>query len=1063
MGMVGMGDGCCVLATCECTDADWLATMDLTPIRAHYLKKSLVLLQVHRELALLTSTDPPFNVPHPNAALVGSSTSSISTLAYLGPPFAPPPKQAPFLDLPFLRFIFRQFFLSFPFLASAPSDFYSAKLQPFVSSVLARGLGSEDGLDHLLEDKTDQQDGLRQQHRLVGKLERNLALFIGTAIKIVEPEQVVRLSQSDLDRLEKLTKKRARNRKDEIFEVNIVCVRTVVDRGRMRSRMHEEFIVRTRRTGYRDIFVSRRYGDFRTLAKELEKAHPDEQIRQPPAKDKTLVNAPSMLSPLSPALSSTSQASDDTPSDGAAPGSPDTTSYRATDHGSSRLAREKNRLTLRAYLRALMSSSIIASSPVLRSFLLSGSTTLSEAEQEDARRREEADRLRGDGRKKFAKEITTRVDGLRDAIRSVKGDIMGKDGLSRVFAIIKETPDINDLPDNYKSVIEWARISLASTVFHHYVASDDSSETFASLKRIHSLMPYFMLKTTLKISNPIGMIRSILDLFLAQPFGGRSLLQRMFTTSLTEEVNALQEQLEAVKDKVDDPMMCAKVRQFVYASRDVQELFKVDAASDNMHILTAVLRSAEEPVLSRPQMNRLARAHRAHAAYVKHRISLQDSDDDDGPQDDDAWLIEDLKVLAHLYSRLKDREQLIELMFEGFTADLLKDIITIFYSPLAQVYKAASIADSIGDMQNFVNDLIRTVEQVEELSHEGPQRTVQVFIDLVQRHEQSFYYFVHKVHAKGEGLFDSLMHWIELFISVLREGLGEPISLDFLLPHTGEERQEIMEEVDKVALYHYKLKVLHEDKLRRRFGRAQGQNETDAEDEATEALVNDAVGEISLGELVRADADDLAAEESDSEGNSSEYETYSSGEDTGSSEEEEPEVSLTEAHASIQHSPRNPRAQPVIRVQTAVVNSTRAKPQPSGVRKRSLSLKSMRSTGSPCDTRHPHEIPPPVPPFPESGNSLVHPATDTAPTRRPSESSRRSPSEVISLQSRPSAVDLSGAAPSRPSRHPSSPSDHNLAKAKKKKREPLKTPELVHIPKLLPVFVEMIRGHLRVR
>ncbi|SRR6266576_4414819 len=83
-----------------------------------------------------------------------------------------------------------------------------------------------------------------------------------------------------------------------------------------------------------------------------------------------------------------------------------------------------------------------------------------------------------------------------------------------------------------------------------------------------------------------------------------------------------------------------------------------------MHILIAVLRSAEEPILSRPQMNRLARAHRAHVAYLRHRASLQDSDDDDGPQDEDAWLIEDLKVLSQLYSRLKDREQLIELIFE---------------------------------------------------------------------------------------------------------------------------------------------------------------------------------------------------------------------------------------------------------------------------------------------------------------------------------------------------------------------------------------------------------------
>lgn len=213
--------------------------MDLTPIRAHYLKKSLVLLQVRRELALLTSTDPPFNVPHPNAALVGSSASSVSTLAYLGPPFAPPPKHAPILDLPFLRFIFRQFFLSFPFLAAAPPDFYSAKLQPFVASVLARGLGSEDGLDLLLEDKHIQPDEPRQSRKVVAKLERNLALFIGAATKLVEPEQVVRLSQSDLDRLERLARKRSKSKKDDVFEVNVVCVRTVLDRGRMRSRAHE--------------------------------------------------------------------------------------------------------------------------------------------------------------------------------------------------------------------------------------------------------------------------------------------------------------------------------------------------------------------------------------------------------------------------------------------------------------------------------------------------------------------------------------------------------------------------------------------------------------------------------------------------------------------------------------------------------------------------------------------------------------------------------------------------------------------------------------------------------
>lgn len=56
-------------------------------------------------------------------------------------------------------------------------------------------------------------------------------------------------------------------------------------------------------------------------------------------------------------------------------------------------------------------------------------------------------------------------------------------------------------------------------------------------------------------------------------------VNRMFTSSLTEEVRVLEEEIEAVKDKVDDPIMCAKVRQFVYAPREIQEMFKADAGS----------------------------------------------------------------------------------------------------------------------------------------------------------------------------------------------------------------------------------------------------------------------------------------------------------------------------------------------------------------------------------------------------------------------------------------------------------------------------------------------------
>ena len=460
-------------------------------------------------------------------------------------------------------------------------------------------------------------------------------------------------------------------------------------------------------------------------------------------------------------------------------------------------------------------------------------------------------------------------------------------------------------------------------------------------------------------------------------------------------------------------------------------------------------------------MHRVVRAMRAHAAYLKDREALDDSDDDDGPQNDDAWLFEDLKILGQLYSRLRDREQMIELVFEvscaqtsswlsilhsgtwqGFTSELLKDIITIFYSPLAQVYRAASIADSLGDTQNFINDLIKTVEQVDEceylrlrlldradsksVSQVDPHRTVNTFIELIHRHEQSFYHFVHKVHSKGESLFDGMMRWIELFLTLLREGIGPPISLEYLLPHSGQERAALMQEIDAVALYHYKLKVIYEDKLRRRFGRVQAglkDNDADAEDEATQALMDRLAGEISFGELVKGDAADLAAQDTDddSEEESTEDETSSSGESSGTS--------------SGEIAPATRPGQMIARSQTLQNAATLPRRESFDSNERSdplqshsgLDFKGPDSSRQPLQstrqTLQPLNLPPlPLLSKPLSSHPLTRPLSEPSPQ----------------LRSRPV------------------PSPH-ARKNKKKAAETLKPPHLQHIPKLLPIFTEIVR------
>ncbi|KAK4051758.1 hypothetical protein OIO90_004582 [Microbotryomycetes sp. JL221] len=840
----------------------------LTPLRAHYLKRELVTLEFVNELATLDSAGalsmlgPPFlpksmfvnGVPRTSESQPTTTTTTSTSN-----------QQNDEVDLPFLKFVFNHFVLTFPFLASSPSSFFSHKLQPFVYSFVQRNIST-----------SDDRDQLTKRQKVSSKFEKHLGLVMSAAIKLKENEgreEVVRVeddgqirnalpatqtnryshqqshqTQSSIDSTN--TKSMNSTTKEEEFSINVVSVRNFIVKGRVRNKTHEEFIVRTRQRGHQDVYVARRYGDFKRLADTLRAECIEEHVPSPPAKDRRSTDA---------RVASPSSSPD--PSPQLEPVDKRTSNQTQTSTGGSipALSRERNRLTLRAYLNQILKNNVLASTRAFQSFLIESPIELTTMELRDVEIREEMDKLREKELKSFKNQVDQRVGELEMYIREFREDMVEKDGLTRVFATIRETENVEDLPIKYLKVLEWARISLASTIYQLFLGSDNSSSVFAQLKRIHGLMPYFMLRGILKISNPVAMIRSILDLFLARPFGSTSLLQKMFTTGLNEEIKELRFDSELVSKKIGDDRLVEKIEIFVNASKEIQDQMRAEAVEDNVDIMTVILRSPREPMLDPRTMQYIATCSVAYEEYKHERDQLSDPEDDEGPTNDEAWLFEDCHVLKRILTKARDKEQMVELIFEGSTSELLKDIVTIFYSPLATVYKAANIADSLTDLQTFINDLIKTVESAENAKLTDPQKTVQIFVDLVARHEKRFYHFVHQVHSKGQGLFDNLMKWIELFINFVRDGLSTPVSLDHLLPVGGQQRKDIMNEVDQIVEYHRQLKIQHHERMKKRLMKGQS---SDADADA--AFVAGVLDNLHLGGMM-GDVQDVAAEDTDDE------------------------------------------------------------------------------------------------------------------------------------------------------------------------------------------------------
>ena len=308
------------------------------------------------------------------------------------------------------------------------------------------------------------------------------------------------------------------------------------------------------------------------------------------------------------------------------------------------------------------------------------------------------------------------------------------------------------------------------------------------------------------------------------------------------------------------------------------------------------------------------------------------------------------------------------------------------------------------------------------------------------------------------------MKWIELFLTIVREGLKEPISLEYLLPHTGKERDEIMAEVDKVALYHYKLKVLYENKLRRRFGRATGQSQAEA-DEATQTLIDGFVGDINLGELTN-DTIDMEAEVSDDEvtdeeeSSTEEFSTSESTEEESDESEHEGSghlngngkvITVSPAPVSPSPSTSNKHDYDTNSSQRSTLQVPRS-PARSVLHKKSFTLKKSKSmnlslTNLSLSKKSNNDPPVPLllrsktsyPPVPSSKPLPLDPTPRSAIEELPPPTPSK---DAPSLQHQ--------------QQQPPQPNKLSLKTKPKKKPQALKPPELEHIPKLLPVFAEIV-------
>ncbi|KAJ8099995.1 hypothetical protein POJ06DRAFT_255126 [Lipomyces tetrasporus] len=950
----------------------------LTGQQEHYLKKELISLQIEREMAGLSVPDALRRFGAPFRAESHSSSTSNGKNGRLG--FFKGKNSSASVsasqitevtpgnsDFPILRHVFVNHVRTFPFLdQTKETEFWQDKVQTFWESFSSKRISTTD-------DRTEE----TKRKRMAFQIQKLIEIMMSSGIRTSSGlEKGVEVDDIDLgttttgingdmktstaagvdttDKDKFMISNAVDGHPINGFDINVVGVRVVYEKKRVRSQSHLEFLIRTRQEKHRgDVYVSRRYSDFRNLHQELLHAFPEKNLPRVPMKNRnfTMVvddnvshSSPTSAAPsaviidndhsadVSPRssiyhiasdISGSSSSTSDSASPVPSPGSPvsasrtlthkfsrrsltkrksaslssasTTTLHANVDNlhvkgapgevngsGAVKLPGELQRLSLRAFLRSLVAIPSVAESEIFRKFLTDRSFHLSDltlAEITDIRLRKDADAVRLEEQFKFFQIATQRARELDKYMAEFKKDLIQRDGLSKFFLEIREKGKLADLAPQYQKFVEWARIEIAATIYHFFLGSDNASEMLAQTKRIHRLMPYTLVKNVIRFSNPVSMMKAMLDLFLAQPFGQKSLLQRILHIALYEDVKVQERAIQLVRKKIENDNLCDRVQKYVDAEQDVRDQINWEADEEDIDIIVAIAKTDEFGLPVDPEV-----VGDVINSWIAWNIAVEDVTVD---IDDQIRFFSNLKSLLKLMIRKRDKDMVLSLSGERVTIELLKDLFTMFYQPLVRVYKSASVHNSVSDVAAFVEDLIKTVDECEEDgANLDANVLVQKFVDLCERHQESFYRFVHEVHVHDDGLFTQLMLWIEEILRFLRDGPKSTIdmnelfiaatTLDVIYSETGDkisvDRDRLMKEIDSMIEWNRQRKTWREkrlrDKLREAQRRANGENVDD--EEIDEADIDEAEWKQTLPQLLRGgdfglhdeDLEDFAVDQS---------------------------------------------------------------------------------------------------------------------------------------------------------------------------------------------------------
>lgn len=316
--------------------------------------------------------------------------------------------------------------------------------------------------------------------------------------------------------------------------------------------------------------------------------------------------------------------------------------------------------------------------------------------------------------------------------------------IDELFAKAAETDDLSKHDTLVQGMHEFVLVNIASIMHYTLILSPEGPTMLRLIGSVHGMLPYSVVRQTLKVGNVATMISGVMRIILAKVSvsavtnwiglssgadEGMNLLQQIISQVLGWEKRELKNRIAKIEKEKEAPpkAVFAEINAWVKdRSREEHEEARRQSKEQGRSIVTVILSlSSQEAELPEKQ-------HAKALEYLALTLAVRDRQ-------------EIVRVLCQ-----RNPDHLTAAIRDGVDA----------YTPMIRdVHQAVNLSDTMWDFERFVTDMLKISKPQGKKGEEKPP-TVEDFVDLLHRHQTSSHKFLHQVAKNSKPLMETWRQYV---------------------------------------------------------------------------------------------------------------------------------------------------------------------------------------------------------------------------------------------------------------------------------------------------------------